>query len=133
MSERLLVVIMALSCSLYGGNSAAHRKPNCDSGSGTSDGSHQYRCEKGQWVEDVEAEDYLANMEHHKDDLVWALRTRVLNPKELDEVRAYGSDLLLHPGQTFYRQDIEKEFNDLMLTQFKIHLAAEEKLKCQTK
>ena len=58
-------------------------------------------------------------------DLYWALRTRVLTPTEMDEVRQIDYWLAVEPNQSFKELDKKLEFMEAPWLQFKMHLAAE--------
>ncbi len=79
-----------------------------------------------------EPTDQQVKYEIRKADLIWALRTRVLSPEEMEEVRSHGPYLVVQRGETFRQAEIEQRFNDLMLLQFRMRLekeAADEKAK----
>jgi hypothetical protein len=67
--------------------------------------------------------------EQYKRDLYWALRTRVLTLEEMKEVEIYDYTLLTFEGQSYYEKDIKTEFNETLLRQFKMRLAAERETK----
>lgn len=57
--------------------------------------------------------------------LVWALRSRVLTDDEIAEVKRLGADLLVVVGSPYFQADIERRFDDLLLQQFRLRMAAE--------
>lgn len=100
-------------------------------GSG-SNGYNTYsvRCSHGIEVYiDTTAETQKSQAEEQarKDALVHALRSRPLTDAEMSEVERYGTYLLIYPMQPYYSEEVERRFNDLMLTQYKIREAARAK------
>lgn len=88
-----------------------------------------YVCKDGKFVFDQQATDeqnrLLAEIYHHRAELIWAMRTRILTAAEMSEVQGYGSSLLTHEGQAYYQADVDREFNQLLLNQFQMRLVAE--------
>lgn len=64
-------------------------------------------------------------MDRKNEELYWALRTRVLTPEEMEEVKRQDYSLLVRTGQSFREAEIRKIFNDALLQQFMIRLAQE--------
>lgn len=84
-------------------------------------GNVVYSCKAGKWVLDEEAtkksEEAATRREQEREDLIWALRTRVLTPAELQRVRDWGWSILIRPMQGYYETEVQKQFNDLLLQQ----------------
>jgi hypothetical protein len=90
-----------------------------------STGDTMYACSPdGKWVVDKAAMKAVADDDEAKKNLYWALRTRVLTDKEMEQVRQEGVDLLIHNGETFNDVEKEKELNDALVTQFRIRAIA---------
>lgn len=64
-------------------------------------------------------------LQARKDELYWALRTRVLTSGEMEEVRQHDYSLLTKQWQSYSQSEVQKTFNDALLQQFMIRLAAE--------
>lgn len=58
-------------------------------------------------------------------DLLWALRTRVLTPDEMDTVRQCGYWMCAPRNAAFYEADIRNEYNNLLMNQLEMRLRAE--------
>lgn len=107
----------------------------------SSDGSIWKCSAEGKWVEDKdgekEAREYEAKAEKERSDLYWALRTRVLTTKEMDEVQKRGSSLVSPMCWSWCgadnRVEEEKIFNDALLQQFRLRIAAEKAEKADPK
>lgn len=69
--------------------------------------------------------DRRAEMEKHRLELYWALRSRVLSPAEMEEVESYDYHMTVAPMQSYNRQEQIQEFNAALLQQFKMRVAAE--------
>jgi hypothetical protein len=80
---------------------------------------------KWQWIVDEAAMNYLAEIEKHRRDLYWALRSRVLTDAEMLEVEGYGDRLNIQPMVSYNAEEKKREMNDALLQQFKLRLAAE--------
>jgi hypothetical protein len=77
-----------------------------------------------QYVVDDEAIKAEAEDQKRRDDLLWALKTRVLTDKEMEEVRQYGDTLLVHNGQPYREEEVSRELNDLLFQQFRLRTAS---------
>ncbi len=92
---------------------------------GSSDGYRQYKCSAGgRVVVDEEAMKAVAQYEQHRRDLVWALRSRVLTDGEMKEVEQAGSQLLTQQMVSYRQEEVDRQFNDLILQQFRLRIAA---------
>jgi hypothetical protein len=92
---------------------------------GRTDGRYQYECSpEGKWVENVVLSTALAKVEEHKAQLAWALRSRVLTDEEMGEVATQGSWLLIPDGVSFYQADVDRQFNEALLQQFRLRAIA---------
>lgn len=132
----ILTVSMFLPVSLSGQNS--HKKTikaqrECDPPTGVmiwdiagvSNGV-PYKCSSdGKWVINKEAVVDQEKEQKHKYDLYWALRSRVLTSDEMKEVEQYGIYLIVTPMTPFDESEKNREFNDALLQQFRLRLAAE--------
>lgn len=58
--------------------------------------------------------------EQRRRDLYWALRTRILTPEEMEEVRQRDYLLAVQLGVPFYEKDKREEFNNALLMQYKM-------------
>jgi hypothetical protein len=111
----------------------ATAKKECDpKNSGRyGDGYGFYKCSaEGKWVIDKEEMEFWAKYEGRKHELVWALRSRVLTVKEMEEVQQYGTSLLTHNMQSYFQADVEKSFDELLAQQFRLQVIAKSHLKC---
>lgn len=57
--------------------------------------------------------------EKHRSDLIWAARSRILNEKEMAELRNTGPSILAPLNVSYREEDIERAYNDLLLQQFR--------------
>lgn len=80
---------------------------------------------KWRWVINEKIESMLREHQKEKDDLLWALKTRVLSAEEMDLVRTYGTSLVIRPMQSYKESDKQAEFDAALLQQFYIRLAVE--------
>lgn len=137
-----LVVAILATCFVSLGWNRAHKvqaqtkqksvhKPECDPkdpltfAGGGSDGYHQYSmtCSadgKIGYVENKEAEKDEANYESRKDDLVRAMTSRPLTDAEFSEVQKMGYLILVHPMQSYFEEQVRREFADMMAAQLEI-------------
>lgn len=69
-------------------------------------------------------EDMDARLTHWRK-LWFALRSRVLTAKEMEEVEQLGTTLFTREGVSYNEAEQEKILNDALFTQFKMRLAAE--------
>lgn len=60
------------------------------------------------------------------EELRWAIRTRPLTTEEMREVRDLDYMLVVRMGESYNKTDKQKQFSDLLLTQFKIQLLQRE-------
>jgi hypothetical protein len=93
--------------------------------------SNQYqKCVNGKWVDDderyIDEINKIVATQKHQEDLLWALKTRVLTDAELQEVRTIGTDLIIPIFTYTIYKDKEAEFNKLLLNQFYMRLAKEQ-------
>jgi hypothetical protein len=89
------------------------------------------KCVDGKWVADGKAatEEWMmeTKLEKHRADLYFAMRSRVLTKKEMSEVVDYGESLttpLCFNGCFSYPEQERRAFNDALLQQFKLRVAA---------
>ena len=108
------------------------KKDKCDglsSGSGTN--GYDYwseECVDGVRVfKDTTAEiwKWQAEEQKRKADLINAARTRVLTKKETADLLAYGPYIFTANMQQFRQEEIEKQFDELMLQQAKLKVCCE--------
>jgi hypothetical protein len=71
-------------------------------------------------VGELEAE---VERQRHKDELVFALRSRVLTDQEMAEVKVQGVNLLIRPNTPYYQEEKDREFNELLLQQARLRAA----------
>jgi hypothetical protein len=98
-----------------------------------SDGEYQYkgadaghgRCK---WVVDQEATKDIqqaeAQYEKHRQDLLWALRSRPLTPQEMGEVEQMGLSLVTPNNVQYDENEKVRELNDDLLQQYRLQAAA---------
>lgn len=71
---------------------------------------------------------WISQENQKRDDLLWAMRTRVLTDKEMEQVRAFGTQILipLCNGMCSMppESDLQKELNDLLFQQVKLRTIA---------
>jgi len=60
-----------------------------------------------------------------KRDLAFALVSRVLTTKEMEQVKNYGIDLYTQDMVPYNDLEVTKKLNDALLQQFKLRIAAE--------
>lgn len=65
-----------------------------------------------------------AEMVKHHDELIWALRTRVLTQEEMEEVVRHKEDLYIRTGVSYNREEIRRRFNDDLFQQFRLRTIA---------
>ena len=104
-------------------------QPKCAEGSGGSNGVQSFVCRDGTLV-DVTAEMWAetAKENKHRADLIFAMRSRLLTAAEEAEVVRYDwrlMDVQHNGGEMFYQPpdyeaQLMREFNDLLLQQFKL-------------
>lgn len=69
----------------------------------------------------------MINMDYARaDELLWAIKVRILTPEEMREVRAIGHQLIVRNGVPYFEADIKAEFNALLIGQFNMRLLQEE-------
>jgi hypothetical protein len=90
-----------------------------------SDGSVQYKEEKTapgrcKWVVDEEAMKRAAELELHRRELWWALRSRPLTDDEMAEVKQIGIYLTVGDGESFKEEEKMRELNDALLQQYRL-------------
>ena len=76
------------------------------------------------WVEDVALEKALARDNQHRAQLFLALKTRVLDEKELLEAKNYGSELNISDNVSYNEEAKSRELSDAWLQQGKLRHAA---------
>lgn len=80
-----------------------------------------YKCsEDGRWVIDEEAMAWKAEQQAARDKLYWALRTRVLTDKEMEQVENLGISLIIREMQPFNPKEMHDMLNAALLQQFKL-------------
>lgn len=80
---------------------------------------------KWQWTIDQEAMESKARSAQARRDLYWALRTRVLTADEMSRVQQMGLWLVTEENTPYYEANKQREFNEALLQQFKLRIAAE--------
>lgn len=78
---------------------------------------------KWQWVIDRKSMAVTAKLETHRRNLYWALRSRVLTEKEMDEVTQYGDTLNIEQMVPYRAEEKMKELNDALLQQQRLRSA----------
>lgn len=68
---------------------------------------------------------FYEDLERRKRDLHWACRSRIVTSDEMDEIEKYGVDLIIQFNVPFNRGEKEREFNDLLLQQFRLRCEAD--------
>lgn len=76
-----------------------------------------------QYVVNEEQLKFEAEDQKRRDDLRWALASRVLTDKEMDEVRQEGIGLLTCNGQPYREEEVQRQLNDLLFQQFRLRAA----------
>ena len=59
-------------------------------------------------------------MTEYDDEILWAMRTRVLTDKEMAYVRQRDYYILLRNGRSFRESEMRTAFNELLLLQYQI-------------
>jgi hypothetical protein len=81
-------------------------------------------CRNGKMVVDEEASrratEVTASHEKARTDLLWAARTRILSEEEMTILRELGSNVFVSPGVPFHQEGVDRQFNDLLLQQFRM-------------
>lgn len=99
-------------------------------GMGRSDGSFQYKTVevspgKCKWVINEDAMKASADRETHRQNLVTAMRSRLLTADEMQEVTQLGLVLVTPTGIPYIEADKQRELNDLYFQQFRFRAEAE--------
>lgn len=76
------------------------------------------------WIIDEEANKSMAAHHTRKTELAWALRTRVLTEEEMGIVASYDYHLITNSGQSYNETEVRRQFNDMLLQQFRLRAAA---------
>jgi len=63
---------------------------------------------------------WIMAYQKHREDLAWALQSRVLTDKEMTEVSTLGITLFVQDGQPYYEADKQKQLNEALLQQFRL-------------
>lgn len=90
-----------------------------------SDDHHTY-CRKEtspgvwQWVIDEKAEEFSRKFEHRKQELAFALVSRVLTDEEFQEVERLGYYLYVREWCPYKEEDLIRRFNEALIQQFKL-------------
>jgi hypothetical protein len=79
------------------------------------------RCRR---IIDEEAMKWQADHEKARRDLVWAARSRPLTDDEMAQLERSGYSIMVQPGRSFREEEVMREFNDLLLQQYRIRQAA---------
>lgn len=82
---------------------------------------------KWQWKVDEEIEKYKRDEQLRKDNLYWALRSRVLTAEEMAEIERLGASLIIREMVPYKESEKQKELNDALLQQFLLRQIAENK------
>lgn len=93
---------------------------NCN---GTAYKKEEVERGRWQWVVDEKMMKYARDREQHRQDLYWALRSRVLSDDEMREILQYGDGLNVTPNTPYYAADKAKELNEALLQQHRLRLA----------
>ena len=104
------------------------RKEKCEGDGWRASGGNGYdywsaQCSNGVVVyKDTtkEFQEWEAKEQLHKKVLIAAARTRILTAKETGELLAYGSSIFISPMQPYYQNDVDKQFDELMLQQARL-------------
>lgn len=88
--------------------------------------------EAGEWIVDKESQsrllEYSAAENKRKDDLYFALRSRVLSSEEMAEVQRLGTQLLVRMNggmsQSYREDELEKRLNEALLQQLRLQAVA---------
>ena|ERR1700690_3575720 len=101
--------------------------PECQDGWSEGGTFVPMKCENGKWIVDVVTLNYYAKENKHRQELYFAMRSRLLSVKEMQEVSTLG-EFLVRPLCPYACSDDPDEyrraFNDALLQQFKIRVAA---------
>ena len=91
------------------------------------------RDEHGKWIRNDEAQQRRneclserRERQKHKEDLLFALRTRVLTDAEMLEVQDFGINLILRDHETYKEADKQIELNIHYAQQFRLRACAAE-------
>lgn len=79
---------------------------------------------KWQWVIDEAGVQFKRDEENRRRDLWWALRSRVLNDEEMEQVRSYGEHLNVREMVSYNATEKALELNDALHKQALLQLAA---------
>lgn len=134
MKVALVCSLLGLLCGPTGTASMAPKDDTfaCPNGPGIgsmSNGFAQYkevtaspgRCRR---IIDEEAMKWQADHEKARRDLVWAARSRPLTDDEMAQLERSGYSIMVQPGRSFREEEVMREFNDLLLQQYRIRQAA---------
>lgn len=127
------IVILALACVVSAcGQTKSSAKTECDAKSfiAVSINGYPYKCVNGRLIPDQEARnrqmEWVAKEEKERSALVFAGLSRLLTASEMKEVERRGPDLFLPTCAGICEYDrpaLERQFNALLLQQFKFRLA----------
>lgn len=91
-----------------------------------------YKCTTGRgWVLDEDAMKAMAKEQEHERRLRFALVSRVLTNAEMGEVESLGFHLFTQPMTPYQEAEVMREFNDALLQQFRLRIAAGKSLDCE--
>lgn len=76
--------------------------------------------DKWEWRVDLEGVKIQNTEDNHKKSLAYALQTRVLSADEMNEVDQYGMCLFIRNMQSYTPLEIQKEFNEAILQQYRL-------------
>jgi hypothetical protein len=103
-------------------------RPCSESGS-MSTGWTQYKAVDApggrcRWVVDEDAMKWAADMERHRQELWWALRSRPLTDAEMADVAQMGVSLTVGAGVSYREEEKMRELSDALLQQFRLKAVA---------
>lgn len=74
-------------------------------------------------MDEDEHKQWIANREREREDLWWALRTRLLTDDEMKQVRGWGDRLNVALATPYNGSEKRKELNDALANQAMLQMA----------
>lgn len=73
-----------------------------------------------QWVENIAANEAIANYNNRKRYLMQALQSRILTDAEMNEVNSHGRDLNIYNMEPYQEEQKQRELNEALLQQHRL-------------
>jgi hypothetical protein len=109
---------------------AAYDNRPCGESGSMSGGGTQYKAIDAErpgrckWVPDEEANRRMVEMDRHREELWWALRSRPLTDTEMAEVKQMGIHLTVADGVAYLEEEKMRELNDALFQQYRLQAEA---------